>query len=271
MERCGQCGERAPVVALITLDTLGEGGEHRALLCAPCAVTRDMAVDVEVPRADAPDTQDAGALTRVGRVVVRAKVAEFGPDGTLLNPEHAIGELVNTTGAGAFAGYYNDADAEAERMRGGMYWSGDLAYRDAQGFVFFAGRTADWLRVDGENLAAAPLERILLRHPSVSEAAVYAVPDPAVGDQVMAALVLTGPLDPPDLEEFLRRQADLSTKGWPCYVRLVPPDTGLPRTATNKVLKRELAAAGPVPGDGQLWVRDERGTAYALAEGRTGS
>jgi fatty-acyl-CoA synthase len=188
--------------------------------------------------------------------------AKFGADGSLLNPETAIGELVNTTGAGAFAGYYRDADAEAERMRGGMYWSGDLAYRDADGFVYFAGRTAEWLRVDGENLAAAPIERVLLRHPAVSEAAVYAVPDPSVGDQVMAALVLTEPLEPGELEEFLRRQADLSTKGWPRFVRIVPPGTGLPRTATNKVLKRELAAEGPTPGDGVLWVREERGTSY---------
>ena len=41
-----------------------------------------------------------------------------------------------------------------------MYWSGDLAYRDADGWIYFAGRTADWMRVDGENLAAAPIERI---------------------------------------------------------------------------------------------------------------
>ena len=46
-----------------------------------------------------------------------------------------------------------------------MYWSGDLAYRDEAGFVYYAGRTADWLRVDGENLAAAPIERILLATP----------------------------------------------------------------------------------------------------------
>jgi fatty-acyl-CoA synthase len=61
--------------------------------------------------------------------------AEFGPSGALLNAEAATGELVNTHGAGAFAGYHRDPDAEAERMRGGMYWSGDLAYRDADGFV----------------------------------------------------------------------------------------------------------------------------------------
>lgn len=185
--------------------------------------------------------------------------AVFGPDGALLNADAATGELVNTQGAGAFAGYYQDPGAEAERMRGGMYWSGDLAYRDAQGFVYFAGRTADWLRVDGENLGAAPVERILLRHPDVSEAAVYAVPDESVGDQVMAALVVRGGLDPDAFEAFLAGQPDLSPKAWPRFVRLL--DT-LPRTATNKVLKRELAAQGAVAGEGALWARAPRGTAY---------
>ena len=128
-------------------------------------------------------------------------------------------------------------------MRGGMYWSGDLAYRDADGFVYFAGRTADWLRVDGENLAAAPIERILLRHPAVDEAAVYAVPGPVgrrPGDG--GARRARARSSPADLEAFLAAQPDLSRKGWPAYVRVV--DT-LPRTATNKVLKRELAGRGP--------------------------
>lgn len=182
--------------------------------------------------------------------------AVFSATGELLNAEEATGELVNTQGAGAFAGYYNDPDAESERMRAGMYWSGDLAYRDADGFVYFAGRTADWLRVDGENLGAAPIERILLRHPAVSEAAVYAVPDESSGDQVMAALILTSPVSPGELEAFLADQQDLSPKAWPRFVRLV--DT-LPRTATNKVLKRQLAADGP---HGATWTRDARGTTY---------
>ncbi|MCB0895688.1 MAG: long-chain-fatty-acid--CoA ligase [Nocardioidaceae bacterium] len=186
--------------------------------------------------------------------------AIFDSAGALANAEEATGELVNTQGSGAFAGYYRDPTAEAERMRGGMYWSGDLAYRDADGFVYFAGRTADWLRVDGENLAAAPIERILLRHPAVSEAAVYAVPDPSVGDQVMAAVVVQGDLDPVGLEAFLARQPDLSPKAWPRFVRVVGT---LPRTATNKVLKRELAAEGAVAGDGVLWTRAERGTSYS--------
>ena len=55
-------------------------------------------------------------------------------------------------------------------------------------------------------------------------------------------------------------QADLSSKGWPRYVRVAPD---LPATATNKVLKRELISQGPTAGEGVLWVREERGTAYA--------
>ncbi|MGZ4446028.1 MAG: AMP-binding protein [Nocardioides sp.] len=187
-------------------------------------------------------------------------VAEFGPDGELLNADDAVGELVNVNGAGQFAGYYNDEAATAERMRDGQYWSGDLAYRDAAGFAYFAGRTADWLRVDGENLAAAPVERILLRHPDIEQAVVYAVPDPVAGDQVMAAVVPRGPLTPTGLEAFLGEQPDLSPKAWPRFVRVVDE---LPRTATNKVLKRVLVTEGATAGAGVLWTREPRGSAYA--------
>ena len=136
-----------------------------------------------------------------------------------------------------------------------MYWSGDLAYRDADGWIYLAGRTADWMRVDGENLAAAPIERIIQRLPAVSLVAVYAVPDPNVGDQVMAAIVLhdDASLTPAELEAFLSAQPDLPTKGWPRFVRIAP---SLPATATNKVLKRELIAQGATAGDGVLWVRE---------------
>lgn len=187
--------------------------------------------------------------------------ARFGADGAVLNLDEAVGELVNTTGPGQFAGYYKDERATAERMRGGMYWSGDLAYRDAEGWVYFAGRTADWLRVDGENLAAAPIERILLRHPSVNRAAVYAVPDPSTGDQLAAALVLDdgAALDPAGLETFLDAQPDLGTKMWPRYVRLAGD---LPTTASNKVLKRELVREALDTSD-VVWVRAERGTSYS--------
>jgi fatty-acyl-CoA synthase len=128
-------------------------------------------------------------------------------------------------------------------MRGGMYHSGDLAYRDENGFAYFAGRIGDWMRVDGENLGSAPIERVLLRHPDVVEVAVYGVPAPDVGDQVMAALVLTegATFDADGFRAFLAEQPDLGPKQWPSLVRV---GTTLPRTETFKVIKRQLQAQG---------------------------
>jgi fatty-acyl-CoA synthase len=193
--------------------------------------------------------------------------AVFDETGRVTNLDVAVGELVNTTGAGFFAGYYNDEAATAERMAGGMYWSGDLAYRDENGFVYLAGRTSDWLRVDGENLAAAPVEAILLRHPEISQAAVYGVPDPDVGDQLMAALVLNdgAGLGPEEFADFLAAQPDLSTKAWPRYVRIAD---SLPSTATNKVLKRALVAQGVDTTD-PTWERGARDRGYTLRPSRT--
>jgi fatty-acyl-CoA synthase len=158
-------------------------------------------------------------------------------------PPEVIGELVNTSDAGRFEGYYNDPDAETERMRGGVYHSGDLAYRDENGYAYFAGRLGDWMRVDGENLGSAPIERVLLRHPDVVEVAVYGIPAPDVGDRVMAALLLTegAEFDAAKFRVFLAEQPDLGPKQWPSFVRVCAE---LPRTETFKVIKRQLSAEG---------------------------
>jgi fatty-acyl-CoA synthase len=158
-------------------------------------------------------------------------------------PPGVTGELVNASDAGRFEGYYNDPDADADRMRGGVYHSGDLAYRDENGYAYFAGRLGDWMRVDGENLGSAPIERVLLRHPDVVEVAVYGIPASDVGDQVMAALTLaTGAsFDVEGFREFLSGQPDLGPKQWPSFVRV---STALPRTETFKVIKRHLQAEG---------------------------
>lgn len=192
--------------------------------------------------------------------------AIFDDNGVLTNAEEAIGELVNTAGSGFFTGYYNNAAATSERMRNGMYWSGDLAYKDVDGWIYLAGRTADWMRVDGENLAAAPIERILMRHRDINQAAVYAVPDGNVGDQVMAALVLRDEavLAEHQFAEFLAAQEDLSPKAWPRYVRIAAQ---LPATATNKILKRVLVAEGTDVGADMLWVRPERENSYGTTVG----
>ena len=111
-------------------------------------------------------------------------------DGRLVNADRCVGEIVNTLGVGPFEGYYRNEEAMRATTRNGWYWSGDLGYVDDDGWVFFAGRTSDWLRVDGENFPAAPIEAIVGRHPDVLLASVYGVPDADSGDQVMVALVL---------------------------------------------------------------------------------
>jgi fatty-acyl-CoA synthase len=207
-----------------------------------------------------PDTP-SGALGRApeGTVVLDAVTGEecpparFDAQGRLLNADVAIGELVSKAGSADFEGYWHNDDAEAARLRHGWYWTGDLAYRDEAGFFYFAGRDHDWLRVDGENFASAPIERILQRHPDVILSAVYAVPDPLVGDQVMAAVQLrpgVPDIDGRALTAFLAAQADLGTKWAPRFVRVTP---ALPMTATNKVLKRALRAERWNCADPVLW------------------
>jgi fatty-acyl-CoA synthase len=119
------------------------------------------------------------------------------------------------------------------------------------------------MRVDGENLAAAPIERILQRLPEINHVAVYAVPDERVGDQIMAAVVLNdaGTLSPRHFEQFLTEQPDLSPKAWPRYVRI---NDALPQTATNKILKRALIQEGVTAGDGVMWEREARGRTYTV-------
>ena len=212
-----------------------------------------------------------GALGRApeGTVVLDAATGEecpparFDDRGRLLNAEEAIGELVSKAGGAGFEGYWHNDDAERARLREGWYWTGDLAYRDEAGFFYFAGRDHDWLRVDGENFASAPIERILQRHPDVVLAAVYAVPDPVVGDQVMAAVQLRpgeDVLDGTALAEFLAAQGDLGTKWAPRFVRMTP---SLPATATNKVVKRVLRAERWNCTETVLW-RRHKGDPYEV-------
>ncbi len=186
--------------------------------------------------------------------------ARFDAEGRLVNGDVAIGELVGRNVGPAFEGYYNNPEADAERLRDGWYWSGDLAYRDAEGWLYFAGRGGDWLRVDSENFAAGPIERIIARYPPAVMAAVYPVPDPRTGDQVMATLELApgDRFDPGGFRSFLDDQADLGTKWMPRFVRIT---RAMPLTASNKVEKHRLRSEGWLVDD-PVWWQPERGGAY---------
>ncbi len=188
--------------------------------------------------------------------------ARFDETGRLLNAGEATGEIVNRSGLGKFEGYYGAPNAEAERTRDGWYWTGDLAYRDAEGFFFFAGRRGDWLRVDSENFAAGPVEAVLSRHPDLAVVAVYGVPDPltAGGDQVMAAVELRpgAAFDPEGFARWLSEQPDLGTKWAPRFVRL---SRSLPQTATGKVTKVGLRAEGWATEE-EVWWRPDPAQGY---------
>jgi fatty-acyl-CoA synthase len=187
--------------------------------------------------------------------------ARFGPSRELLNPSAAIGEIVRRDGASSFEGYYANDDADTVRTRNGWFWSGDLGYRDEEGTFYFAGRGDDWLRVDGENFAAAPIEAILARHSSIAASVVFAVPDPRTGDQVMAAIELRPPstFDAQAFAEFLAAQGDLGTKWSPTYVRIVD---AIPVTATGKIDRRSLRADRWLTAD-PVWWKAGRALRYA--------
>lgn len=196
-----------------------------------------------------------------GRELPRAR---FDAAGRLVNADECVGEIVNTAGCGPFEGYYNNEEANARATRFGWYWSGDLGYLDENGFLYFAGRTADWIRVDGENFPAGPIEAAIARHPDVLFCAVYGVPDEEAGDQVMATLVLRdgARFDPRAFASWLDAQPDIGPKWRPRYVRVTP---AMPTTPTNKILKRTLVhqkfRPDRVSGD-PLWVRGRGEAAY---------
>jgi len=187
--------------------------------------------------------------------------AEFDATGRLVD-QAAVGEIVGVGAAPSFEGYYKNPEAMADRVRGDDFWSGDLGYRDCAGFFYFAGRSSDWLRVDSENFAAAPVERVLLRFPGVMAAPVYAVPDPRTGDQVMCALELEpgACFDPVAFGGFLAEQSDMGAKWWPRFVRVTPR---VPLTGSNKLDKGPLRAAAWHTDD-PVWQRVGRTHEYRL-------
>ena len=178
--------------------------------------------------------------------------ATFDKHGKLTNAGEAIGEIVGLNVSSRFEGYYNNPEAEAARNRNGWYWTGDLGYQDSEGVFYFAGRLDDWLRVDSENFATAPVERILVRYPPAAAVAVYAVPDERTADdQVMAAIELApgDEFDPDDFTRFVSEQPDLSAKWVPRYLRI----TKIPVGATNKIDRRTLRSERWYTNDPMFW------------------
>jgi len=222
------------------------------------AVTR---VDNPPPGALGLAPDNVKVVDEDGQVLPRAT---FDANGRLVDPQACVGEIVNVAGVGPFEGYYNNDEANARSTRNGWYWSGDLGYLDEQGFLYFAGRNADWIRVDGENFPAGPIENAVARHPDVLMSAVYGVPDAEAGDQVMTTVVLRdgARFDPEQFAGWIDGQHDLGPKWRPRYVRVTD---AMPTSPSNKILKRELVHDKYRPDRTQpdpIWHRPRGAAAY---------
>lgn len=171
--------------------------------------------------------------------------AQFGPDGKILNYEQCVGEICRVAETGLFQGYFGDAKANDEKMRGGVYHSGDLGHvllQDGKRYLFFDGRTDDWIRKDGENFSAAQVGRLLSEHPDVALAVAYGVPCSVSDELVMAALKLRtdARFDPHAFYEWCEAQvrgASMDRKWVPDFVCIVDD---FEYTETKKVLVRNL-------------------------------
>ena len=149
-----------------------------------------------------------------------------------------VGEIVYR-GPGMFKGYYQNPEETQKAFEGGWFHSGDLVRRDEEGFVYVVDRKKDMIISGGENIYSAEIEAMLLTHPKIREAAVIGIPDPKWGEAVKAFVVLK-PGEKATAEELIEFSVEhLARFKRPKSIEFIP---ALPRSATGKILKRELRA-----------------------------
>ncbi|HYC01452.1 MAG TPA: AMP-binding protein [Candidatus Limnocylindrales bacterium] len=174
--------------------------------------------------------------------------AELGSDGRILNYEEAVGEICRVAGDTAlFQGYFDNPGANSQKYRDGVYHSGDLGHilvRDGKRYLFFDGRTDDWIRKDGENFSALQVARLLSEHPDIPLVAAYGVPCAVSDELVMAAVKMRegATFDPQAFFDFCERQVTeggMDRKWFPDFVRVVED---FEYTGTQKILVRNLKA-----------------------------
>lgn len=170
-----------------------------------------------------------------GRCAAVLELRIVAEDGSVLDANER-GEL-QVRGTSVFQGYWNRPDANAETfVEGGWMRTGDVAYLDDEGYLFIVDRIKDLVIRGGENIGCGEVEAALLTHPDILEASVYAVPDERLGEEVGATVYASGPLDEDEVRGYLTSQ--LAKFQIPRY--LLIQHEPLPRTASGKILKREL-------------------------------
>jgi len=157
------------------------------------------------------------------------------------------GELV-VRGANVTQGYWNNPKETKSAFRNGMFRTGDIGFRDSDGYFFILDRLKDMIVTGGENVYSGEVEAIIYQHPAVREAAVFGIPDPQWGEIVMACVVLKPreALSADELTVYCRRS--LANYKVPRRIEFLP--TELPKNGSGKILKRQLRD--------QFWVHEQR-------------
>jgi fatty-acyl-CoA synthase len=172
--------------------------------------------------------------------------AELDADGKITSDAEAVGEICRVAeNTGLFQGYFGDEEANVSKFRRGVYHSGDLGHIravDGKRFLFFDGRTDDWIRKDGENFSAAQVARMLQEHEDVVLAAAYGAPCAVSDELVMAALKLRdgAAFDPQSFFDYcqgMTTNGGMDPKWFPDFLRVVDE---FEYTQTQKVLVRNL-------------------------------
>jgi long-chain acyl-CoA synthetase len=234
-----------PTTDTSSLTTLGGGG---APLQPDLVGKIDAQVKTARPNTGYGMTETCGIITAVAADFFVDKPESCGPamptfevkcvddDGNTVPPGE-VGELW-VKGAPVIKGYINRPEATAEAITDGWLHTGDVARIDEDGFIFIVDRKKDMVLRGGENVYCAEVEAGIFSHPAVAEACVFGVPDPRLGEEVGAAIVLR-PGQTLSAEDLRRHLAE-TTAGHkiPRYLWFL--DEAIPRNASGKFLKREL-------------------------------
>ncbi|MBM9464460.1 long-chain fatty acid--CoA ligase [Aeromicrobium sp. YIM 150415] len=173
----------------------------------------------------------------IGKPIWGVEVRILDPEGTELPPgtEH-VGEIV-IRGHNVMKAYFNRPEATAAALRDGWFRTGDLGYRDDEGYFFVVDRLKDLVIRGGYNVYPREVEEVLYEHPAIAEAAVVGRPDERLGEEILAFVALSPGAEatPEEIVEFCRER--LAAYKYPREVRIID---SLPKGATGKILKREL-------------------------------
>jgi long-chain acyl-CoA synthetase len=150
-------------------------------------------------------------------------------------PDGQLGEIV-MRGPNVFKGYFKDTPATEKAFSNGWFHTGDIGYRDPDGFFYIADRKSDMIIRAGENIYPREIDEVLYKHPAVGDAAVIGVPDELYGEEVAAFVVAKLPVKAEDLIEYCKLH--LADFKCPKTIHFVDD---IPKGPTGKLLKRELA------------------------------